>query len=300
MFLKRMAPFSQLPKSRAHTRAASSAGDAGAGARTQTLRRLSPAIHISDIYTEVVEQTRPLLARVLPLVAEIGQLQHLRQLIGFELGFAARMDATSLWSSAQTMNDGLLRDILEHYERPDANRVPPSEQMLGELSGYLDQMGFADPWKKVYIALPAPVPYVHAVLFAAVLVMMENNVYNPKISSLGPSTPSCEASTGASGPDALDGPAVLLGVMTVLQQVNGVLRQQFLALLGQYTRVLVGDHGVEFIEQQKKKRKIAGQGTVASMIRAAVVSFQALIRYGAITPDEAGEFVAPAILQDYL
>ena len=295
-FIIGCSPFSQLPKMKVPQNLESSKrdGQESKEGRGEVLRALSPAASSRAVYDDVLASISSLIARIQPLIAEIGQLQHLRQLVCSELGFAARMNATSLWSAVDTLNDAMLRDIVEHYERPDEHATQPDERIMAEFGSYLDQMGFSDPWKKVYVPLASPVPYVHVVLFFVVHMMLHTNTLNTKISSLVVSTG--EGSCGpASLKGAVDMPALLLGVMTVLRQVHTTFRQQFLSLVGQYIRVIAGEQGAELLESRKKSKK--GQSpAVSSRASKAALAFVALMRYGGIALDEATEFVPPSIL----
>jgi WASH complex subunit strumpellin len=85
------------------------------------------------------------------LILRIGQMQLLRTKICYELNNGARFDSKQLLHALSTFNDALMSEVNAHFEDP-TNAYPDEDNpLLYELNPYLECIGLAEPFKKIYI-----------------------------------------------------------------------------------------------------------------------------------------------------
>jgi len=126
-------------------------------------------------------------------------------------------------------NKATLKDIQEHYLRPDLKPYPSEDNpLLAELGDYLDTTGINDPFTKIYITTE-PIENFACLMFLFVISQVNKFQYNDHLSIL----------MHKKDKRSYDGTPFVVGLITLLKQFHSSNTQLFLAYLGQYIRAFV-------------------------------------------------------------
>jgi len=160
----------------------------------------------------------------------VGQIQLLRRQIAHELNTAAKFDSKFLASALENFNRALLLDVEAHYKDPSVNPYPGGagsetgdNDLLSDLTSYLESVGISDPLTKIYITTK-PLPNVPLFLFLLILSQLPKLQY---VKSVG-----CMISKKPEGGATIDGSAFVVGIITILKQFHSQATEDCLALLG--------------------------------------------------------------------
>jgi WASH complex subunit strumpellin len=182
-------------------------------------QRLQPCSKIPDggkaLYVQIVNQLKTLALSYSGLFMQIGQLQLLRRLIGYQLNFAGRIEATYLWTALKSLNTSIINDI---------NTLDSvGEELVIECDQYLTQMGFAEPFEKVYIK-PGEVLSKLPLMMAMFVItqITQTMTYDARFGGL--------VKKGKT--DVIDGATYIAGVLTIFRQFHSEHLISFLGYLG--------------------------------------------------------------------
>uniref|UniRef100_A0A2M4ABQ8 Strumpellin n=1 Tax=Anopheles triannulatus TaxID=58253 RepID=A0A2M4ABQ8_9DIPT len=158
-------------------------------------------------------------------VQKVGQKQTLRSHIALELNCSCKIKATKLEASLRTLNDAIMLDFKRH--QADESHPVPRIELATELNAYLRYAGLYDPLRKVYLTSdPASVRFVPLLLFLFVVSTLGGSKwqYLENVDSLVTKRKN----------DGLDGHQVVVGMLTVLRQGDGIELELFVQYLCQY------------------------------------------------------------------
>lgn len=114
-----------------------------------------------------------------------------------------------------------MADIRGHCRDP--KRPYPGDQLLYEMSHYLDWAGIYDPNKKIYITT-TNVPHFAAIMFLFTIAQLPKMTYAKNIGEL----------IAKKAQEQIDGFPFTNGVQTVLRQFHPDCTETFLRYFGQY------------------------------------------------------------------
>jgi len=160
-------------------------------------------------------------------VARVGQMQLVRRLIANELNFTCKLDSKLLSCALDVMNNALLSDVRAHYSRPEV-RTLPDNPILPDIADFLETAGINSPMTKIYITTE-PLEGLPVLMFMMVLSQLSKLTWDPVLSTLV-----CKDKKVA-----LDGPALVCGVATLLKQFHSAHTHSFLAFMAQFVRASI-------------------------------------------------------------
>ncbi|GLV32181.1 Strumpellin [Carabus blaptoides fortunei] len=175
----------------------------------------------TKLYTGYNTRCSKVWPQILEWVLRIGHLQLLRKHLAYELNTSCKFNSKNLESSLRTLNEALLVDIRAHYK--DSQKAYPGDQLMYELSRYLDWAGIYNPNNKIYVTT-TNIPHFAAIMFLFVIAQMQKLVYCRNIGEL----------IAKRSQDQIDGFPFINGVQTVLKQFHPDCGKKFLEYLGQY------------------------------------------------------------------
>jgi len=130
----------------------------------------------------------------------------------------------------ESLNQSVLNDVRAHYRNPDMPCPKATNPLLGDLSSYLEHVGLHDPLMKIYIETE-PVIDFPTVVFLLVLRVIGGFSFDAHLGQ-----------KPKNKKDNLDDTPFIVGVITLLRQFHSTSTTKFLALIGQYVRVMVNNH----------------------------------------------------------
>eukprot|EP00823_Brevimastigomonas_motovehiculus_P005461 TRINITY_DN4036_c0_g1_i1.p1 TRINITY_DN4036_c0_g1~~TRINITY_DN4036_c0_g1_i1.p1 ORF type:complete len:1167 (+),score=288.35 TRINITY_DN4036_c0_g1_i1:375-3503(+) len=181
----------------------------------------------NSIYEAALQKTQKLWPNFLEYVVRIGQMQLLRRQIANELNFSCKSDSKLLSCALDVMNKALLNDLKAHYAKPE-QRPYPGNELISELSAFLETAGISSPITKIYITTE-PLEGIPVLMFLFVLAQLTALQWKKNISTL----------VCANRAVPLDGGPLVVGVITLLKQFHSSHVHTFLAYLGQYVRASI-------------------------------------------------------------
>jgi WASH complex subunit strumpellin len=118
----------------------------------------------------------------------------------------------------------VLSEIKAHYRDP-ANKSYPSEDsaLLPELANYLDWTGESEPLSKIYVTTRR-MNYLSLLMFLFSVAQLGKLQYSKHTTGL------------VSKQGGMDGPALIIGIYTILHQFHPDVLQQLLVYFSQLTR----------------------------------------------------------------
>uniref|UniRef100_A0A8C4QPA4 WASH complex subunit 5 n=1 Tax=Eptatretus burgeri TaxID=7764 RepID=A0A8C4QPA4_EPTBU len=214
------------------------------------------------------------LFNVMPLPrTQVGQLQILRRLVAYELGYSCKLDSKALFSALDTLNKALLAEVQAHYKDPSLPYPKEDNLLLSELVAYLDTAGINNPLNKIYITTKR-LPFFPLINFAFVLAQLPRVQFN-KAQLM------CRRGT-----EALDWPPLVVGLLTLLKQFHPRNTEQFLGLLGQFARSI--------LEQASASQKVLEMPTD---VTGALVFLEDFVQYAQL-PRKVSEAHVPSYVLD--
>jgi len=176
------------------------------------------------LYAVAQSKTAKLWPVFLEFVTKIGQAQLVRRQISTELNFSCKLESKTFSCALDVMNQALINDVRGHYTRPES-KIYPGNDVLDELSKYLEAAGISSPITKIYITTE-PLEGLPCIMFLFVLAHLAQLEWNPKLSTM----------TCAKKDLPLDGAPFVVGVITIMKQFHSSHTHTFLSYLGQYVR----------------------------------------------------------------
>lgn len=200
------------------------------------LRSFTSALGDSDrlisgavkFYSQVVSSCSKVWGPYLDCVMRVGQIQLIRRQIANELNRSCKFDSKLLSNSLHAFNQSVLTAVEAHYKDPSNPYPGEGNDMLYELTPYLETAGINDPLTKIYVTTTV-VPSFGAINFLFIISQLVKLTYNRSVGSLLCKKPS----------DQLDGPPFVAGCITLLRQFHSENTERFLAYMGQYVRSMV-------------------------------------------------------------
>ncbi|KAH0786381.1 WASH complex subunit 5-like [Histomonas meleagridis] len=179
-----------------------------------------------DVYNNILQNISHDLNNWTNLVCGIGQIQLLKATIDSHMKLKCQLEANSLHFLLQNANNTVLQAIKQFYRDPTHNPYP-SSQLIIALSAYLENCGICEPLEKIY-TLPSSVPEISFVLFAITLL----NLGHPKIHE-------DDRLHMLIHNEHYGHYEFIVGIITILRQLNVQHQYAYLTFLGQYTNFLL-------------------------------------------------------------
>lgn len=176
----------------------------------------------SDFFTKIKNIIKPFTR----IICKVGQVQLLKHAIDHHIKLKCKLEAQSLYHVLTNANDTLLQAIKQFYRDPTVNPYP-SSNLIGALSIYLENCGICAPFEKIY-TLSGPIPQVSFLLFGFTIC----NINHPK-------TKEDERLKLLVREEDYSHIEFVVGVITILRQMNASHFYSYLTLLGQYLNVLL-------------------------------------------------------------
>ncbi|EGD78584.1 WASH complex subunit strumpellin [Salpingoeca rosetta] len=176
-------------------------------------------------YTALLQSVSRLTSAFADRIVRIGHIQLLRRMISTQLNYAAKFDGKLMLGALTALNTALLSEVEQHYQDPTKPYPGGDSLVLAELSEYLEAVGEADPLAKIYVTTKK-LDHLAAYAFFTTLAQLQRIVYSRPIGSMVARKPG----------DAVDGPAFVCGMLTLLKQFHTTHTHMFLDLAGQYIR----------------------------------------------------------------
>ncbi|XP_003385312.1 PREDICTED: WASH complex subunit strumpellin-like [Amphimedon queenslandica] len=193
-------------------------------------------------YGFFVQKTVKVWDPYLACVLRVGQLQLIRCQIANQLNRCGKFDSRLLVNALETFNNSLLSAVEAHYRDPDKPYPGVNEQdndILSELTPYLETTGISDPLSKIYITTDV-MDQFSLINFLFVISQLSRLTYTKTTGSL----------TAKKPVDPIDGAPFVAGCVTLLRQFHSDNSEQCLLFLGQYIKSLM--------ETSKDKGDITG------------------------------------------
>jgi WASH complex subunit strumpellin len=195
----------------------------------KTLEGPEKLLSDAKYYTKTMAAPNPKVwTDFLAVVMKVGQIQLIRRQIHHEMNRTCKFDSKLLANSLQALNQSLLTAIEAHYKDPSNPYPGDDNDILFELSPYLESAGFHDPLSKIYVTTTV-VKNFSIICFLFVITQLPKLTYNKSVGTLLSRKPA----------DPLDGPAFVTGCLTLLRQFHSHNTDQFLGYMGQYIRTMV-------------------------------------------------------------
>nr|XP_034980312.1 WASH complex subunit 5 [Zootoca vivipara] len=180
------------------------------------------------VYSTAVTKTQRIWPAYLDAIMKVGQMQILRRQIANELNYSCRFDSKHLAAALENLNEAILADIEAHYQDPSLPYPKEDNTLLYEITAYLEAAGIHTPLNKIYITTKR-LPYFPIVNFLFLISQLPKLQYNKNLGMV------CRKLA-----DPIDWPPLVLGLLTLLKQFHSRYTEQFLALIGQFVRSMMG------------------------------------------------------------
>lgn len=196
----------------------------------ESLRPLSATPDSLRPYLLGVQKCAKVWAAYSQLIMHVGQIQLIRRHIAQELDFSCQFDSKYLSSTLAALNAALLSDIRAHYAEPETKPYPGGKKsvLVAEVSSYLECAGIVNPLNKIYVTTKKPDYFpLHICLF--VVSQLQRLTFSRAVNSLVSKKPG----------DLVDGPVLVVGVVTLMKQFHARHTLRLLAYLGQFIRTQI-------------------------------------------------------------
>ena len=160
------------------------------------------------------------------LICSIGQLQLLKITIDAHMVLKCKLEADSLHFMLENTNATVLQAIKQFYRDPTHNPYP-SSKLICALSTYLENCGMCQPLEKIY-TMSKPLPEISLILFGLTLM----NLNNSKVKEH-------ERLHMLVRNDIYSHFEYVVGVITILRQLNVSHQYAYLTFIGQYANLLL-------------------------------------------------------------
>ena len=182
----------------------------------------------NEVYTDVLSQVKPHLHEWTTLICNIGQIQLLKATIDGHMTLKCELEAQALHFMLGNANDTVLQAIKQFYRDPTHNPYP-SSKLICALSAYLENSGMCEPLEKIY-TMSKSLPEVSLVLFGLTLLNLENSKLRED-----------ERLHMLVRNDHYGHYEFIVGVITILRQMNVSHTYSYLTFLGQYANLLLAN-----------------------------------------------------------
>jgi WASH complex subunit strumpellin len=190
-----------------------------------------------DIYGRVIERLKGEVHEWTALIVRIGQVQLLKATIGAHMKLKCELEAQALYFMLVNTNATVLQAIKQFYRDPTHNPYP-SSSLISALSAYLENSGICEPLEKIY-TLAKLMPEVSMILFLLTFL----NLNNPKLREE-------ERLHMLIRPDYYDHFEFIVGIITILRQLNVKHTYAFLAFIGQYANFMLAAPGIPGVKRE--------------------------------------------------
>ena len=160
------------------------------------------------------------------LICSIGQLQLLKATIDAHMELKCKLEAEALNFMLENTNTTVLQAIKQFYRDPIHNPYP-SSKLICALSTYLENCGMCQPLEKIY-TMSRPLPEISLILFGLTLL----NLNNSKVSEH-------ERLHMLVRQDVYSHYEFVVGIITILRQMNVSHQYAYLTFIGQYANILL-------------------------------------------------------------
>ncbi|CAK8692488.1 unnamed protein product [Clavelina lepadiformis] len=188
----------------------------------------------TKVYSNVLQRTGKVWPNFVEAVMRIGQIQIIRQQIANELNFSCKFHSKFLASGLNTMNKALMTAIEAHYQDPTKPYPSEDNPMMYELTTFLDAAGMSDPLKKIYVTTKR-LPHFALLCFVFTISQLQKLQYHKPLCGL-----ICKKVN-----DAVDAPPFIIGMLTLLKQFHPNETENYITMLGQYTRSFIDSSGAQ-------------------------------------------------------
>jgi WASH complex subunit strumpellin len=181
-----------------------------------------------EIYNELFARIKPDVHIWSRHICKIGQIQLLKATIGTHMKLKCELEAQALHFMLRNANTTVLQAIKQFYRDPVHNPYP-SSQLIGALSSYLENCGMSEPLEKIFTS-SKPSPEMSLVLFALTILNLNNSklVERSELHMLVRN-------------EHYGHYEFIVGVITILRQMNVQHTYAYLTFLGQYTNLLLAE-----------------------------------------------------------
>lgn len=198
------------------------------GAMSQLLGQWPNPPKTHDIYNEILSFVKDNNKKWLHHICTIGQIQLLKVTIDGHMKLKCQLEANSLHFLLQNANNTVLQAIKQFYRDPTHNPYP-SSQLIISLSTYLENCGICEPLEKIF-TMSNSYPEMSYVLFAITLLIL----CNPKLHE-------DERLHMLVYPNSYQHYEFIVGIITILRQLNVQHTYAYLTFLGQYANYLLAN-----------------------------------------------------------
>lgn len=179
-----------------------------------------------DVFNDLLVKVKPLSHEWTILICSIGQLQLLKMTIDAHMELKCKLEAESLNFMLDNTNTTVLQAIKQFYRDPTHNPYP-SSNLIAALSTYLENCGMCRPLEKIY-TMSKPLPEISLVILALTLL----NLNNVKLMEL-------DRLHMLYRPQIYAHFEFIVGIITILRQLNVNHQYAYLTFIGQYANILL-------------------------------------------------------------
>lgn len=209
------------------------------------LHRISPCssvpLHASKDYEHLSTLIASSWSDITDYLIRVGRIQLIRDHIANELRSACKLNSSSLFHALSTANASLLADLECHYRHPDDFPMP--DEIIPEISPFLDNVGLCDAASKVYIT-SKPIPELIVFVLGVVFLNTPRTVWDDRLLAL----------ITKKKDDAFDATPFAMGLATLLRQFHNEQRDLFFGHLSQMVRVIICDF--DHADGRQKEREV--------------------------------------------
>jgi len=192
-----------------------------------------------DVYFDLFKKTKEFSHDWTSMICQIGQIQLLKMTIGAHMMLKCKLEAESLEFMLNNANDTVLQAIKQFYRDPTHNPYP-SSKLICTLSTYLENCGLCEPLEKIY-TMAKPLAEISLALFALTIL----NLNNQKVKE-------DERLHMLVRQEYYSHYEFVVGIITILKQMNVTHMYSYLTFVGQYTNLLLT------IPPQKTQKEATG------------------------------------------
>jgi hypothetical protein len=190
-----------------------------------------------EVYGHLIERLKPEVHDWTILICKVGQVQLLKATIDAHMKLKCELEAQALCFTLENTNATVLQAIKQFYRDPTHNPYP-SSQLLGALSAYLENAGICEPLEKIY-TLAKALPEVSLILFVLTFLNMNNAKLRED-----------DRLHMMVRQEHYGHYEFIVGLITILRQLNVQHTYAYLTFIGQYVNCLLGGTGIPGLKKE--------------------------------------------------
>ncbi|KAF4520181.1 hypothetical protein B566_EDAN003893 [Ephemera danica] len=189
----------------------------------------------NQVYPQLIAKISRVSSVMLESVLKVGHMQLLRIHLAAQLRVSCHFNAKEITLALKGMNLAVLSEIKARYQDPTKKSYPSEDSaLLPELATYLDWTGESEPLSKIYVTTRR-MNYLSLLMFLFSMAQLNKLQYSKQTTSLV-----CKQG-------GLDGPALTVGIYTVLHQFHPEVLKQSSMKTNKYPPELT--NSVVFLER---------------------------------------------------